>query len=134
MNERILSDTVSVSPQIEVDDFPAIAAQGFDTVISNRPDHEAPGQPTAAELQQAAEAAGLDFHHLPVAGGQFTMDVIEGFRVATSSGKTLAFCASGTRSTCVWAMANSAEFGADAVIETAANAGYDISGLRPALR
>ena len=55
---RRLSDTVLVAPQIALSDIAEAAALGVTTVVSNRPDGEDPGQPTAAEVAQAAEAAG----------------------------------------------------------------------------
>ncbi|MBP8062770.1 MAG: TIGR01244 family phosphatase, partial [Brevundimonas sp.] len=50
MTLRPLSSTVSVSAQISPDDMPALAASGFGRVISNRPDGEEPGQPSAAVM------------------------------------------------------------------------------------
>ncbi|HQR90000.1 MAG TPA: sulfur transferase domain-containing protein, partial [Caulobacter sp.] len=61
MDIRPLDEALSASPQIAPEDLPAIAAQGFRSVISNRPDGEEPGQPSAEALRQAAEAAGLAF-------------------------------------------------------------------------
>jgi uncharacterized protein (TIGR01244 family) len=65
MDIRPLDEALSASPQIAPEDLPAIAAQGFRSVISNRPDGEEPGQPSAEDLRQAAEAAGLAFRPCP---------------------------------------------------------------------
>ena len=56
---RPIDDTISVAPQISVEDVPGIAAAGFVAIINNRPDGEDMGQPTGAEIRAAAEAAGL---------------------------------------------------------------------------
>ena len=56
---RTVTDRFSVSPQISLDDVAAAAAQGFTVIINNRPDGEAPGQPTIAEMEAAVHAAGL---------------------------------------------------------------------------
>jgi uncharacterized protein (TIGR01244 family) len=61
MDLRQLSPTVSVSAQLSPDDMPAIAAGGFGRVISNRPDGEEPGQPSASMIEAAAREAGLGF-------------------------------------------------------------------------
>ena len=61
MTLRPLSPTVSVSAQLAPGDMPALAAAGFGRVISNRPDGEDPGQPSAAAMEAAARDAGLDF-------------------------------------------------------------------------
>ncbi|MFN3429026.1 MAG: beta-lactamase hydrolase domain-containing protein, partial [Candidatus Sericytochromatia bacterium] len=67
---------------IALEDLPAIAAQGFRSVISNRPDGEEPGQPNAEALRQAAEAAGLAFTHVPVVGGAISDQDVADFRKA----------------------------------------------------
>ncbi|HZC16035.1 MAG TPA: sulfur transferase domain-containing protein, partial [Caulobacteraceae bacterium] len=45
---RKVTEGFSVAPQIDLEDLPRAAAQGFKLVINNRPDGEAPGQPTSA--------------------------------------------------------------------------------------
>lgn len=57
----------SVTGQIEQSDLQTLAAQGFGSVICNRPDHEGgPEQPDHEAMQQAAQALGLSFAYLPV--------------------------------------------------------------------
>lgn len=68
MKLRPLSDELTVSDQLKPEDMAALAAQGYRAVICNRPDGEEPGQPTMAENKAAAEAAGLAYATLPVAG------------------------------------------------------------------
>ena len=55
---RTLDGRVSVAGQIRPDQLPALAAAGVRAVINNRPDGEEPGQPSAAEMREAAERAG----------------------------------------------------------------------------
>ena len=88
-----VSDTLTVSPQLGPDDMRAVAAAGFRVVICNRPDGEEPNQPTVASLQDAAEATGLDFHHIPVSGGEFPPVAIKAFAKVReeADGKVLAF-------------------------------------------
>ncbi|MCL4675300.1 MAG: hypothetical protein KJZ59_04565, partial [Pararhodobacter sp.] len=57
---------ISVSPQIKLEDAHELARLGFKSIISNRPDGEENGQPTADMICMAAEAAGLEFRHIPV--------------------------------------------------------------------
>ena len=54
--------------------------------------------------------------------------------LSQADGPVLAFCRSGTRSTYLWALAR-ARLGddPDGLVEKAEAAGYDISGIRPAL-
>jgi len=128
---RSVTDTFAVSPQISVADVAAAAAQGFTLIINNRPDGEAPGQPTAGEIGAAARAAGLAFVSVPVTG-RASADQVATVRDAVSraSGKVLAYCRSGTRSINTWAEGE-ASAGAPVadLVRRGAAAGYDLSWL-----
>ena len=131
---RQLDDQTSVSGQIRPEDVPHLAAQGFRTIVNTRPDGEQPGQPTAAAIEDAARAAGLAYHHIPVAGG-FSPDQVGAMGQALAHGPVFAFCAAGTRSTYLWALARAAAGeDADSLVAKAAAAGYDLRPLLPHLR
>ena len=121
-----------VSGQILPADVAEAAAAGVTMIVNNRPDFEEPGQPLGAEIEAAAEAAGLGYRHIPVAGG-LSPDLVSAMAeaLAQTQGKTLAFCRSGTRSTYLWALARAAN-GADGdtLMRQAAEAGYDLTPLR----
>ncbi|ADZ72677.1 TIGR01244 family sulfur transferase [Polymorphum gilvum] len=136
MDIRKISSSLSVAPQIEVADLAAVAAQGFRTVVNNRPDGEAPGQPGSDAMEAAARALGLAYLYIPVVSGRITDEDIEAFRraLATVEGPVFAYCRSGTRSTCLWALAEAARGGDIAgIVSAAAEAGYALDGLRPRL-
>jgi uncharacterized protein (TIGR01244 family) len=57
---RRVTEDLSVAPQISVEDVAEAARLGFRLIVNNRPDGEQPGQPTSAEIEAAAKAAGLD--------------------------------------------------------------------------
>ena len=129
-----LTDAVSVAGQMTPDRIAQAAAEGFRAVINNRPDGEEPNQSTEAEVQAAAEAAGLAYRFIPVAQGFSREQVTARAAALAADGPILAFCRSGTRSTNLWALAEASRGAdADALIEAAASGGYDISGLRPTL-
>lgn len=130
-----VSETFAVSPQLGPSDMRGLADAGFGTVICNRPDGEEPSQPTVASMREAAEEAGLAFHHIPVSGGEFPLLAIKAFaRVREEAdGKVLAFCRTGTRSITLDALANVESETADERIERAERAGYDLSGLHDRL-
>ncbi len=95
-----LSDGLAAAGQITPGDLGAIAAHGFKTVINNRPDGEGgAAQPSSAQLQQAAEAAGLRYVYLPVVSGQLTpQQVVDMARtLQTAATPVFAFCRSGAR-------------------------------------
>jgi uncharacterized protein (TIGR01244 family) len=129
---RRVTDDFSVSPQISLDDIAAAAAQGFTLVINNRPDGEQPDQPTSAQVEAAAAAAGLAYVHIPVVGSP-TPDQVEANRLAIASadGPVLAFCRSGTRSIVTWSIgqAMSGERGRGELTSLGRDAGYDLSGV-----
>ncbi|MBX9832682.1 MAG: TIGR01244 family phosphatase [Burkholderiaceae bacterium] len=103
-----LKPEFAVSPQLSASDFTAVVAQGFATVINNRPDGEGGAdQPTSAELERAAKLAGLNYVYLPVVSGSITATQVQGMRkaLAAAPGPTLAFCRSGARSAQLYGLA-----------------------------
>ena len=99
-----LSESCAVASQIQAADVAALAADGFTTIICNRPDGEDFGQPTAAAIAAECEAHGITFCFIPIDRSGLTMDMVESFRdaVAASTGHVLAYCRSGQRSSVIW--------------------------------
>ena len=99
MNVLVLNDHFSVCGQIAPGDVEAIAAEGYTTIICNRPDHEEPGQPIADDVARACDAHGISFHYLPFQGSLLPPGLPQAFAgcVADSSGPVLAYCRSGQR-------------------------------------
>jgi sulfide:quinone oxidoreductase len=99
-----LSETCAVSSQIQPADVAAIAADGFTTIICNRPDGEDIGQPTAGDVAAECEAQGVTFLLISIDRNGLTMDMVEGFRnaVTASEGPVFAYCRSGQRSSVLW--------------------------------
>lgn len=131
LETKRINDQVSVAGQITAADVPALKGAGFTTIINNRPDAEAPGQPAGGEIEAAAMAAGLAYHHIPLGREGVSADMVEKTRAALdqSGGAVLAYCRSGTRSTTLWALSQAGRAPAAQIISAAANAGYDISHL-----
>ena len=69
MDRRQIEPGFAVSGQLFPQDLPGLAAQGFRSVICNRPDGEAADQPGFQAIAQAAAAAGLQALYLPVQPG-----------------------------------------------------------------
>lgn len=129
---RHVTDEISVAPQISVADVAEAAARGFRTIINNRPDGEAPDQPSSAEIEAAAKAAGLAYYHLPVRGGP-TPDQVEATHHLMHEVEfpVLAFCRSGTRSIVTWSLseAQSGHRDRTELIDLGRQAGYDLTGV-----
>lgn len=129
---RDVTGDFAVSSQISVADIEVARADGFRLIVNNRPDGEAPDQPASADIRSAAQAAGLDYIHIPVIGRPNAAQVAA-MRGAlhAAAGPGLAFCRSGTRSIMTWALGRlveGEESSAD-VIALARGAGYDLSGF-----
>ncbi|MDB5698823.1 MAG: family phosphatase [Alphaproteobacteria bacterium] len=129
---RQIDERMLVSGQIQPADIEDAASAGVTMIVNNRPDGEQPGQPASAEIEAAALAAGLDYRHIPVAGG-LSPDLVEamGEALDAAEGKVLGFCAAGTRSTYLWALARlKAGDDVEEIIGKAGAVGYDLSALR----
>jgi uncharacterized protein (TIGR01244 family) len=126
---RKLDVRTSVSGQIQPADVAGLKASGFTTIVSNRPDGEEQGQPTAAEIQDAAEAEGLEFRHIPIIRGIGPADV-EAMQEALDAapGKLLAYCRTGNRSALTWAVARRGQGASiEEIRQAVTGAGYDLS-------
>lgn len=135
MNMRKITDKYHVSPQIAVEDIPALQAAGVTDVICNRPDGEVPIPLQAAAIGAAVEAAGMTFHVLPLTHQTMTPENIgrQFELVDAAKGPVLAYCASGTRCTVVWALSQAGSMPVEDILKNAAEAGYDLAGLAPTL-
>ena len=133
---RTVNESISVAPQIAVAEVADLAAAGFTTIVNNRPDDEEPDQPSGAEIEAAAVAAGLAYVAIPVTHAGFSHPQLDAMAAALvdSKGPVLAYCRSGTRSCNLWALA-AAKSGRnpDLLVAQAEGAGYDLSTIRPML-
>lgn len=130
-----LTPFIAVAAQLQPADMGTLAAAGFRSVINNRPDDEGEGQPTSAEMQAAAQASGLEYHYLPVISGQISDVDVGAFSELLNHvrGPVLAFCRTGTRSSSLWALSEAHHLDPLALLNTARENGYDLTGLAPRL-
>lgn len=131
MDPRTLSPQFVVSPQITPQDISALKAQGYRAIIANRPDGEGADQPTFAEIEAAAHAAGMQARYIPISGGMVGDDDVEAFRSALRAmpGPVLAYCRSGTRSATLWSLAQADDMPLPQILAATSTAGYDLSGV-----
>lgn len=133
---QTLDRNLMVAPQLTAADIGAAARAGIRTVICNRPDGEEAGQPAAAELAEAARAAGIRWIHQPLTMSELDADRVRAFADALRDNQepVLAFCRTGTRSAALWA-AYRLQQGATAehLTAAAAAAGIDLSAVLPKL-
>jgi uncharacterized protein (TIGR01244 family) len=128
--------TLVADGQLRAADMAAAAARGVTMIVNNRPDGEEADQPTAAELEAAAEAAGLEHAFIPISA-EFSSDKVEAMSaaLAKAEGLALLFCRSGTRSAYLWALARAREGALPrALVQNAARAGYNLRPILPWLK
>lgn len=96
-----IDDRLSVRPQVLPHEVADLAAAGFKGIINNRPDKEAPDQPSSEEIEAEAKRHGLSYWHIPVVPGQATEADARAFAEALSqaNGPVIAFCRTGNRAT-----------------------------------
>ncbi len=131
-----INDDLSVGSQLDAAAIPIIASKGFRSIVCNRPDGEAQGQPAFAPVEQAAAALGIKAVYQPVPS-----NVVSDAHGATF-GKlleelpkpVLAYCRSGTRCTILWALSEAGKRPYKEIVLQAMRAGYDLTGLIPRLQ
>lgn len=99
---RAIAPDVCVAPQLTPAAMAEAAQAGFKSVVNNRPDFEhGPDQPTNAQIEAAARAAGLEYRYLPVDSAYQSPEEIAAMAklLAELPRPLLMFCRSGARST-----------------------------------
>jgi uncharacterized protein (TIGR01244 family) len=105
---RAIAPDVCVAPQLTPGAMAEAAQAGFKSVVNNRPDFEhGPDQPSNAEIEAAARAAGLEYRFLPVESGYQSPEEIAAMAklLAELPRPLLMFCRSGARSTRLYSLA-----------------------------
>jgi uncharacterized protein (TIGR01244 family) len=129
---RQLDDKTLVSGQVAPHEVAGLAEQGITMLVNNRPDGEDDGQPLAKDIEDAAEAAGISYRHIPILRGIGPADVecMQEAMRETGDGKLLAFCRSGTRSALTLALAHRGEgVSREEVERRVSEAGFDIGPI-----
>jgi uncharacterized protein (TIGR01244 family) len=133
---RRLSPDMLASPQISLADISEAKAMGVTLIVNNRPEGESDDQTPGEAIEAAAREAGIDYLAIPVTHAGFSHPQVEALADALKNGEgtVLGYCRSGTRSTLLWALAR-AKLGdqPEALAAAAANAGYDVGPVRPAM-
>jgi uncharacterized protein (TIGR01244 family) len=125
---RQLDEKVMVSGQVAPHEVAGLAEQGVTVLVNNRPDGEEPGQPLAGDIEQAAAAAGISYHFVPIIRGigPADVEVMQQALRQAEGGKLLAFCRSGMRSALAVSLAKRAEgASAEEVQQSLVDAGFD---------
>ncbi|CAD0184976.1 Beta-lactamase hydrolase-like protein [Ruegeria sp. THAF57] len=135
MEIRRITPRYAVSPQITVEDVSAIAEAGFVKVICNRPNTEVPSDMQSDAIGEAVRAAGLEYEVLELTHQTMTPENVALQRelAESCSGPVLAYCASGTRCSVIWALGQCDRMSTDDILDATTKAGYALENLRPTL-
>lgn len=130
MEIKRVTEGFSVSGQVTFEDLQELRALGVKSLICNRPDNEAPDQPTFAELSAQAQALGMTAIFIPVVYDTINSNDVRAFASALADAEqpVHAWCRSGQRSLALWCLASMKD-GADSktLVEQAAALGYDFT-------
>lgn len=110
---KSLADGVWLSEQINPAQLSLLRRQQFASVIDLRPDGEAAGQPSSAEMAKAAALDGLAFDYVPVPHGAIPDGQVAALQHALDSHArpVLLYCRSGRRAARTWALAEASRPG-----------------------
>jgi sulfide:quinone oxidoreductase len=130
-----ITDDLSVASQLDAAALPLVAERGFRSVICNRPDGEAYGQPAFGPIEQAAAALGIKTAYQPVSSNAVSDadGAAFGKLLEELPKPILAYCRSGTRCTMLWALSEAPKRPYKDIVLQAMRAGYDLTGLIPRL-
>ena len=131
MDIKKITDKVSVSAQISVDNISEIKKAGFRAIICNRPDGEGADQPSFGEIEKAAKKAGLIAAYVPVESGMVTDENVSEFGAALKDlpRPVLGYCRSGTRSATLWSLHEAQKRPLAEILAATKVAGYDMNGV-----
>ncbi|MBK1615703.1 hypothetical protein CKO44_19780 [Rubrivivax gelatinosus] len=101
-----LAASIDVTGQLQPADM-AVIGDRYVAVVDLRPDGEAVGQPSSAEMQAAALRGRVRFVYLPVPHGEIPEESVARLKgvLETSHGAVLLYCRSGKRAARTWALA-----------------------------
>ena len=137
MNFICIDKNYHVSPQIEPYQISDIADKGFVKIICNRPDLEVPPSLSSSVMADLAAKAEIDFDILELTHETMTPENILKQRkiFMDASGPVLAYCASGTRCSVIWALGEAmAGTNINYILEKTSAAGYNLNGLKTSMR
>ena len=137
MNYVCIDKNYYVSPQIEQYQIAEIAKKGFVKIICNRPDLEVPPSLDSSVMADLAAKAEIEFHILELTHETMTHENILKQReiFIDANGPVLAYCASGTRCSVIWALGEAITgTSVNYILEKASAAGYNLSSLEASMR
>ena len=135
MRPVALSDEIAVGEVPTPDQIVILAKAGFRSVLNAQPDGEVARFISAADAQKLAQAAGLEYAHVPIENRNPADKAIRDFSDAMAwlPRPIYACCYSGARAAAGWALALAPGKQPADLAAALEDAGYDATSLLPAL-
>ncbi len=127
----------AIGPQLSAEDFEALRAAGFSSVLNARPDDEAGTYLLSHDAERLARANGLVYAHSPTENHAiFEPEIIDRFEQALAElpKPIFAHCKTGTRASILWALVAARHRNVEDVIATLRAAGQELDFLEQELR
>ena len=94
-----MSQAPDFAGQLLPEHMAELKKRGYASVINNRPDGEEAGQPTSAQMEEAAREQGLSYVHQPIVPGEMSEFDMEAFarHFSELDKPVMMFCRTGNR-------------------------------------
>ncbi len=131
-----ITDTFSTSGAMTEQDLEWLADNKISLLINVRPDNEAQDQKSNAQWQAVSKKLGMDYVHIPVTSGHYTVKDIRAFAEALNSNheRVHSFCRSGARAIHLWALVNKNSMSYAEIASVMKDNGFDITPIAQDLK
>lgn len=135
MQFRHITEDYAAGGQPSIEELRQLPGLGFKSLMINRPDGETLDQPAQGDELAVAAELGLEVSVVPLVPGHLTPELIDEFKAEYDRlpKPIFAHCKAGPRSAMLWALGQKGQMPADDIVKLAAEAGFDVSMLRPLL-
>lgn len=125
---RPLNDRIAFADQLEISDLDAVKAQGFASIVCNRPDEEGEPHATSDAMAQRAAELQLEFRYLPVNGANITDADADAQAELLDAlpAPILTYCRSGARCAKLWALTERGRQDVNTLVEAVDKTGLTI--------
>jgi sulfide:quinone oxidoreductase len=107
MNINKVSNQVSISPQLSLEDVYLLSEMGVGIIVCNRPDNEEANQVAFSVIAEAAKKLDIEAQYIPfTAGTMAEADVNRFANLLTTEKRIHAYCRTGNRSEKIWQAAS----------------------------
>ena len=135
MQFRHITEDYAAGGQPSIEELRQLPALGFKSLMINRPDGETPDQPAHGDELAVAAELGLEVSVVPLVPGHLTPELIDEFKAEYDRlpKPIFAHCKAGSPQRYAVGAGAKGQMPAEDIVKLAADAGFDVSMLRPLL-